>query len=323
MYYVGIDIGGTNVKAGLLDKEGKILVKSSIPTAKSKDYAAIVEAVSEQVKKLASDVGITMDEIAGIGIGCPGIITSETGVVDYSCNLDWNNVPLANAFTEKLGKPTFVSNDANVAALGEAMFGTGKNYKDVIFVTLGTGVGGGVIIDGKLFEGFESKGAELGHMVIVKDGEPCGCGRRGCMEAYCSANALIRDTKRAMKENKQSAMWQFVDGDINKVDGRVAFECSKTGDPAAKEVIDNYVAYLGEGLSNFINIFRPQAIILGGGVCAQGDYLVVPVQKYTDEHTYGGGRAPRTLILTATLGNDAGLIGAASLAISKLGKKVK
>ena len=180
MYYVGIDIGGTNVKAGLLDKEGKILVKSSIPTAKSKDYAAIVEAVSEQVKKLASDAGMTMDEIAGIGIGCPGIITSETGVVDYSCNLDWNNVPLANAFTEKLGKPTFVSNDANVAALGEAMFGTGKNYKDVIFVTLGTGVGGGVIIDGKLFEGFESKGAELGHMVIVKDGEPCGCGRRGC-----------------------------------------------------------------------------------------------------------------------------------------------
>lgn len=320
MYYVGIDIGGTSVKTGIVDKQGNIVIKSSVPTLRTRDYNDVVGPVCEQIGKLAADAGIDMAEIAGIGIGCPGIITSKTGVVDYSCNLAWNNVPLAKAFSQKLGKPTYVSNDANVAALGEAMFGTGKNYKDVIFITLGTGVGGGVIIGGKLFEGYESKGAELGHMVIVKDGQPCGCGRRGCMEAYCSATALIRDTKRAMNKNKQSAMWQFVDGDINKVDGRTAFECSKMGDESAKEIIDGYVAYLGEGLSNFVNIFRPQAIILGGGVCAQGDYLVKPVQKYVDEHTYGGGRAPRTLILTATLGNDAGLIGAASLAISRLGK---
>ena len=317
MYYVGIDIGGTSVKAGIVDEKGKIIIKSGIPTARTKNYEDVVAPVCEQILKLAESAGITMDEIAGVGIGCPGMITSKTGVVDYTCNLGWENVPLADAFSRRLGKPVYVSNDANVAALGEAMFGTGKSYGDVIFVTLGTGVGGGVIIDGKLFEGFESKGTELGHMVIIKDGELCGCGRRGCMEAYCSATALIRDTKRAMNEDKQSAMWQFVDGDVNKVDGRTAFECSKTGDASAKKVIDNYVAYLGEGLSNFVNIFRPQAIILGGGVCAQGDYLVQPVQRYVDEHTYGIGRAPRTLILTATLGNDAGLIGAASLAISK------
>ena len=198
------------------------------------------------------------------------------------------------------------------------MFGTGKDYRDVIFITLGTGVGGGVIIDNKLFEGYLSKGAELGHMVINVDGELCGCGRRGCMEAYCSATALIRDTKRAMQADKESAMWQYVGGDPEKVDGKTAFECSKKGDASAKRVIDAYIKYLGEGLSNFVNIFRPQAIILGGGVCAQGDYLVKPVQKYVDEHTYGEDLAPRTLILTATLGNDAGLVGAASLVMSRL-----
>lgn len=318
MYYVGVDIGGTNVKAGIVDEDGKIVIKSSIPTDSVKDYKKIVSDVSAQILKLADSALIGTDEIAGIGIGCPGMITSETGVVDYTCNLGWRNVPLADSFAKTLDKPVFVSNDANVAALGEAMFGTGREYDDVIFVTLGTGVGGGVIIGNKLFEGYKSKGAELGHMVINVDGELCGCGRRGCMEAYCSATALIRDTKRAMENDKDSSMWQFVGGDIDKVDGRTAFECSKTGDKSAKTVIDNYVKYLGEGLSNFVNIFRPQAIILGGGVCAQGDYLVVPVQKYVDEHTYGGDDAPRTLILTATLGNDAGLVGAASLVMSKL-----
>lgn len=317
MYYVGIDIGGTNVKIGIVDEEGKIVVKASIATAGDKDYKKIVCDVTAKIREIAETAKISWDDVVGIGIGCPGIITSEKGIVDYTCNLGWVNVPLAEEFKAVSGKPVYISNDANVAALGEAMFGTGKEYHDVIFITLGTGVGGGVIIENKLFEGYKSKGAELGHMVIVTDGETCGCGRRGCMEAYCSATALIRDTKRAMEKDKNSSMWAFVEGDIEKVDGRTAFECSKTGDEQAKAVIDAYVKYLGEGLSNFVNIFRPQAIILGGGVCAQGDYLVKPVQKYVDEHTYGTDVAPRTLILTATLGNDAGLVGAASLVISK------
>ena len=319
MYYIGIDVGGTNVKAGIVDGDGKIVIKSSIPTSSDKDYKKIVREVSEKIRELAESALVEWEEIAGVGIGCPGIITSEMGVVDYTCNLGWNKVPLAAEFTANLDKPAFVSNDANVAALGEAMFGTGRDYHDVIFVTLGTGVGGGVIIENKLFEGYKSKGAELGHMVIEVGGEQCGCGRRGCMEAYCSATALIRDTKRAMENDRQSAMWEYVGGDIGKVDGRTAFECSKRGDAAAQKVIENYIMYLGEGLSNFINIFRPQAIILGGGVCAQGDYLVKPVQKYVDRHTYGGENAPKTHILTATLGNDAGLVGAASLVMSKLG----
>ena len=230
MYYVGVDIGGTNVKAGIIDETGKIVVKSSIPTDSDKDYKKITGDVAAQIRALADSAKIDWQEVAGVGIGCPGIITSETGVIDYTCNLGWRGVPLAAEFTARLDKPAFVSNDANVAALGEAMFGTGKDYRDVIFITLGTGVGGGVIIDNKLFEGYLSKGAELGHMVINVDGELCGCGRRGCMEAYCSATALIRDTKRAMQADKESAMWQYVGGDPEKVDGKTAFSCSKKGD---------------------------------------------------------------------------------------------
>ena len=182
-----------------------------------------------------------------------------------------------------------------------------------MFVTLGTGVGGGVIIENKLFEGYRSKGAELGHMVIVRGGEPCACGRRGCMEAYASATALIRDTKRAMEKDKTSAMWDFVGGSLDAVDGRTSFECAKKGDKAAMEVVENYVKYLGEGVCNFINIFRPQAVILGGGVCAQGEYLLKPLREFVEANTYGGDTVPETEITVATLGNDAGLIGAASL----------
>ncbi len=320
MFYVGVDIGGTNVKAGIIDEKGKIIVKSSIPTDKSFDYVKICADIAVQIKELAKNGNVAAEDIAGVGIGCPGVITSSEGIVDYNNNLGWKKVPLAAELKKHVQKPVFVSNDANVAALGEAMFGTGKEYSDVIFVTLGTGVGGGVIIENKLFEGYMSKGAELGHMVIVKDGEPCNCGRKGCLESYASATALIKFTKRAMEQDKNSSMWQFVDGDIDKVDGRTAFECSKTGDVSALKVIKNYTDCLGEGLANFINIFRPQAIILGGGVCAQGDYLVGPVQKYVDENTYGGEGMFRTLILTASLGNDAGLVGAASLVISNLNK---
>ena len=315
MYYVGIDIGGTNVKAGIVDDNGKIIVKSSIPTGRDREFSVIVGDIAEQIKKLCADANMTLDDINGIGIGCPGAINSKDGIVNYVCNLDWVNVPLVAELQKHINKPAYVSNDANVAALGESMFGTGKNYSDVVFITLGTGVGGGVIIDNKLFEGVESKGTELGHMVIVIGGEECGCGRRGCLEAYASATALIRDTKRAMEKDKNSAMWQFVDGDINKVDGRTAFECSKTGDESAKKVVDAYITYLSEGIANFVNIFRPQAIILGGGVCAQGDYLIKPIEEFVTKNTYGGEGAPELHFLIASLGNDAGLVGAASLAM--------
>ncbi len=312
--YIGVDIGGTGIKTGIVTKEGKIVVKSSIPTDRSFDPVVIADDIAKQILDLLASQNMTVSEIRAIGVGVPGAINSATGVVDYNNNLHWRKVPLAQMLSERTSLPVKISNDANVAALGETKFGAGKAYHDTILITLGTGVGGGVVIDGKLFEGNESKGTELGHTVIVKNGEPCSCGRKGCLEAYASATALIRDTKRAMEKNPDSLMWKFSPS-LDKVDGRTSFECAKQGDAAAQAVVDAYVEALGEGLANFVNIFRPQAIVLGGGVCAQGKNLTDPVDAYVKANSYGEDFAPPVEITTATLGSDAGLIGAASLVI--------
>lgn len=313
MYIFGVDIGGTGIKLGIVDETGKIVIKSSIPTNADAGYEVIIKNLANQLKKLCEDSGIALSEVSAIGIGCPGAINSKKGTVDYSNNLRWTDVPLVDELHKYFDLPIKVSNDANVAALGEHVFGAGKRYNDTVMITLGTGVGGGVVIGDKLFEGNESKGTELGHIVIVHNGELCSCGRRGCVEAYASATALIRDTKVAMKKDKASKMWGYVGGDINKVDGKTAFECAKTGDYSAQRVVDDYIEYLGEGLCNYINIFRPQALILGGGVCAQGENLLAPLREYVKRYWYGGEKSPHVELLIAELGNDAGLIGAASL----------
>lgn len=312
MYCVGVDIGGMSIKAGVVDKDGKILKKGKVVT----DVEAGEHKIINDIGRLVQSLVDTNDrEFVGIGIGCPGAVNSSTGVVDKAYNLKWTNVALAEELARMVNKPIKVSNDANVAALGETIYGVGRMYTDTVFLTLGTGVGGGLVLNGKLYEGNESKGAELGHMVLVVDGEQCTCGRRGCMEAYCSASALIRDTKKAMMENRDSEMWKF-SPTLDDVDGKTAFECSKKGDKAACAVVDNYVKYLGEGMLNFANIFRPQAIILGGGVCAQGDYLIYKLKDYCKDRNYGFYGMPRFDILVAQLGNDAGIIGAAALLLA-------
>ena len=313
MYCVGVDIGGMSVKVGVVDSDGKIIKKDRVVT----DVAAGSHKIISDIGKLILSLVDPYDnDFAGIGIGCPGAINSSTGVVDRAFNLNWYKVPLAEELMRIVNRRTLVSNDANCAALAETMFGVGRTYKDTIFLTLGTGVGGGIVLGGKLYEGNEGKGAEMGHMVLVVDGEPCSCGRKGCMEAYCSATALIRETKKAMLADKSSKMWEYVDGSLDKVDGKTAFECSKAGDKAANSVVDYFVKYLGEGMLNFANIFRPQAIILGGGVCAQGDYLIYKLKDYCKDRNYGFADTPRFDILTAQLGNDAGIIGAAALIFS-------
>ncbi len=309
MYCVGIDIGGMSVKVGVVDRDGNILRKGKVATDVAGGSHKIVADIAALVRELADP---NDRDFVGIGIGCPGAINSATGTVDRAYNLNWENVQLAELLARHINKPIKVSNDANVAALGETTFGVGRVYSDTIFLTLGTGVGGGIIIDNKLYEGNESKGAELGHMVLVVDGEPCTCGRKGCMEAYCSATALIRETKAAMERDKKSLMWEY-SKTLDDVNGKTAFECSKQGDKAANDVVDNYIKYLGEGMLNFANIFRPQAIILGGGVCAQGDYLINKLKAYCKMRNYGFLGTPRFDILAAQLGNDAGIIGAASL----------
>ena len=311
-FYAGIDFGGMSAKAGVLDETGKLLVKGSVKTSKEDGYAVTVAKMAQLVRDLASKACVTVN---AVGIGSPGVIDGENGVVVHWSNYGWDDKPLAKDLSDKLGMPVSLTNDANAAALGEARYGAGKNYRDSIFLTLGTGVGSGIILGGKVFEGSHGAGAEAGHMVIEVGGIPCPCGRRGCFEQYASATALMRDTKRAMFENKNSKMWELVGGDPENVDGKTAFDAARIGDAAAVQVVKNYVAYLGEGVLNLVNIFRPQAIIIGGGVSNQGENLLQPLRKYVSERLYVDCERVPLTINRAALGSDAGMFGAAALVI--------
>lgn len=308
--YIGIDLGGTFIKGGIVTQKGEILLQDKVPTEREKGESKVTQNIANLCKSLLSRAGLSTADVEGIGMGVPGMIDSAKGEVVYSNNLDWSHFMIADE-TEKLtGLPVKIANDANVAALGETKFGCGKAYQNTVLITLGTGVGGGIVIDGKLFEGNRSAGAELGHSVIVAGGEQCTCGRKGCLEAYASATALIRDTKRAMQADKNSKMWEI--GDIEKVTGKTAFDY-KDCDASAKAVVDNYIEKLGVGITNVANVFRPEAIMLGGGVCAEGDNLIKPLQAYLDKEIFAGTQGPAVKILVATLGNSAGLLGAAAL----------
>lgn len=309
--YIGFDIGGTFVKGGIVTENGKLLVFDSIPT----DTKNIISDLAGFCNKLMDKAGLGADKIAGIGMGIPGMIDSENGVVTFAGNLEWKNFAVAYDLSAATGFIVKITNDANAAALGEARFGAGKEYTDSILVTLGTGVGGGIVIDGKLFAGRHSQGGEIGHMVIEKGGLKCTCGRRGCFEVYSSATALIRDTKRAMIENVDSEMWQ--DYTPETVDGLTAFSHAKTDRTAAK-VVENYENNLVCGLVNLANIFRPDVIMLGGGISNQGDNLTKPVQKKFDEELFAEGLGVPVPIVKASLGNKAGVLGAAAYAMDEI-----
>ena len=309
-YYIGIDLGGTFIKGGIVDYTGNIIMQDKVPTESEKGANAVATNIANLCKTLLKNTNMSTSDIVGIGMGVPGMIDSAKGEVVYSNNLKWEHFLISEEVEKQTGLPVKIANDANVAALGETKFGCGKAYNNTVMLTLGTGVGGGIIIDGKLFEGNRSAGAELGHSVIVAGGEQCTCGRKGCLEAYASATALIRDTKRAMLADKNSKMWAI--GDIENVTGKTAFDY-KDCDQAAKTVVDNYIEKLGVGITNIANEFRPEAVILGGGVCAQGDNLIKPLQEFVDREIFAGAKGPQVKILTATLGNSAGLLGAVAL----------
>ena len=311
MYSIGIDIGGMSIKAGLVDENGKILEKNTVKSAATADE--VIVNMAKQINSLLDNRGLTVENIKGIGIGCPGAISGYKGVVDILPNLGWYNVPLADRIKEYFDTEVRLSNDANVAALAEALYGCAKGYNDCIMLTLGTGVGGGIIINKKLYEGTECKGAELGHTTLIIDGEQCTCGRNGCVECYVSASALIRQTKAAMLSDRDSMMWDCVSRDIEKVDGKTAFFCAKQGDATAENVVSQYIKYLSESLMNMMNIFRPEVIILGGGICGEGKYLTDRIEQYCERFHYGYKGSPKPAIKIAELGNDAGIIGAAAL----------
>lgn len=312
MYNIGIDLGGTNIKVGLVNENYEIVEKASTPTNLPRSAEEIVKSMVDTMWKVLNTAKVTIGEVNSIGIGTPGVANRNSGVVLYSCNLDFRNVNLRELFKKYLDKPLYVENDANSAAFGEVLAGAGKGYRDVVVVTLGTGVGGGIIIDGKIYTGFNFCGAELGHNVIVYNGRQCGCGRRGCFEAYSSATALINMTRESMEEHKDSKMWEIA-GSLENVDGKTAFDGMRADDAAAKDVVNMYIDYLGCGLTNIINTFQPEVLLIGGGICKEGKNLTDPLNEYIKREAYCVDAERSTKLDICKLGNDAGIIGAAFL----------
>jgi len=318
MYYAGIDLGGTNIAAGIVDESGKIIESMSVPTGAQRDFRDIVRDMAELVKTLCQKIQIPTDDIKAVGIGCPGSIDSERGVCEYSNNLNMCHADIAGEFRKSLDVPVYLENDANAAALGEYEINA-KGSKCFVFVTLGTGVGGGVIINGEIFRGFNGVGAELGHTVINTDGEECTCGRKGCWEAYASVTALIRQTKKAMQEHKDSLMHEFAQKE-GKVSGLTSFLAAKQGDKYALQVVEKYFEYIAEGITNLINIFQPEKIVIGGSISKEGDYLLKPVRALAERDDYNK-YMPKAKIEIAKLFGDAGIIGAAIAAKNAVNRK--
>lgn len=309
MFCIGIDLGGTNIAAGIVDENGKILRQGSVPTLAERPIEEIVDDMARLCIELVKEEGLSMDQIESVGLGCPGTVDNTNGVIAYANNIKMKNTPMRKLLEQYFpGKRINLENDANAAAYGEYIV-NGKGSDSFVFITLGTGVGGGIIIDGKIYRGFNGAGAELGHMTLVSGGEPCTCGKAGCWEAYASVTALIRQTKAAMAAHPESSMnkWAEENGNVN---GRTAFDCAKAGDTAAKEVVDNYIKYIADGLVSIVNIFQPRNLSIGGGISKEGEYLLGPVRELVRKYDYNK-FMPKTEISAATLFNDAGIIGAA------------
>ena len=314
MIYVGIDVGGTGIQVGLVDESGKILCKGGIVTRTDIPFDMQVKAMADCVLDTIDKGGYTLGDVKAIGAGVPGVTDPRTGNIAFCTNLGWVDVPFVQEFNKHIAKPVFVGNDATVAGLAESVAGVSAGSDSSVFVTLGTGVGGGVVLDGKMLTGYTGAASELGHMVIRAGGEECTCGRRGCFEAYASATALIRETKRAMAAHPESRMHAAAE-ENGAVDGRTAFIAAQRGDAAAQAVVDRYLDDLACGVANIVNIFFPEVIALSGGVANQGDALLVPLRERVRALSYGSRYAVRhTRIELCTLGYRAGVIGAALLA---------
>ena len=312
-YCIGVDLGGTNIAVGLVNLETKAIVKQhSIKTNAPRSCEEITKDIVGVCKKLCDMEKIRLSDLRWIGVATPGIVKGDTVVKAF--NLGWDNAPFAKLIREATGRPAYIANDANAAAFAEAMWGSGEGTSSLIAFTLGTGVGGGIVFDGKIWDGTNGFAAEMGHMVIDPAGIECACGKRGCIEAYASASALVRETKRVMKLYPESIMWQSVDGDIEKVSGKTAFRAMEAGDRAATLVVDRFCDYLAIGVSNIVNIFQPDVICIGGGISREGELLMAPLRERVLHNSFGTD-SKRTKLVAATFKNDAGIIGAALLGL--------
>ncbi len=314
MYYIGIDLGGTNIAAGIVNENYEIICKESTPTLANREPELIVKDMGHLCYSLTEKSGISTKEISYAGIAAPGSINAKEGIIEYSNNIPFRNFPISNILKKYFPvEKIYLENDANAAALGEFVGGAAKGTNIAVMITLGTGVGGGIVINKKLFTGFNGYGAEIGHMVIEYNGRPCSCGRKGCFEAYSSATALAKMTREKLIKCSDTLMWEMCANNLDNVNAKIAFSAMKQGDIAGKEIVDKYISYLACGITNLINIFQPDIVLIGGGVCNEKDYLLKPLTEIINSEQYTHNQAVKTQIKIAELGNDAGIIGAAAL----------
>ncbi len=314
MYYIGVDLGGTNIAAGLVDEDNNIVKKISVPTLPERGNDAVCADIAKLIEDLCKAHNITISDVAYAGIATPGAINSDTGMIDRACNLYMEEYPIVERLAKLVPVKIYLENDANAAALGEAVAGAAKGAKYSVMITLGTGVGGGIVMNGKVYSGFNYAGGEFGHMVIEQGGVQCNCGRKGCWEAYSSATALINMTKEEIEKSPDSLLAEIAK-ESGKVSGKTAFIAQRKGDEAGKRVVDKYIKYLGCGVVNVINLFQPDILCIGGGVSNEGDNLINPLLKEIENESFTKNIAKerQTVIRIAQLGNDAGIIGAANL----------
>lgn len=308
MYRIGIDLGGTNIAVGIVDEQYHILAQADVPTGASRPSDEVIADMIRAVERALSAANLTAADCASIGIGSPGNCDSDRGTVVRAYNLGWFNVPICDRLQQHFGIPVRISNDANVAALAETVAGAAAGCKNVVLITLGTGVGGGIIIDGKIYAGMRSAGAEMGHALLVLDGEPCTCGRKGCWEAYASVTALIRQGERAAAEHPESLLAK-----VEKMMGIDVLICADQGDVVAQQVVDRWCEYVAAGLTDIVNTLAPEKILIGGGISKQGERILEPMRRYVASHCFGQQDGAIPEIRCAALGNEAGIIGASAL----------
>lgn len=312
MYRIGIDLGGTNIVAGLVDENLKIVDTCSIKTDAPRSVQSIVDDMARLAYTLMEQNHLTAADVASVGVGVPGTANPQNGHLEDANNLGFEDVPLLPLLAQKLPVPVYFDNDANVAALGEYLAG-GYGEDSFVMVTLGTGIGGGIILGGKLWPGINGAAAEFGHMTVDMHGVSCNCGRRGCFEALASANALIAQAQEAMASQPESLLWKLCGGDMQKVEAKTVFDGAAAEDPVSREVLDTYLTYLAEGITNIINIFQPAVLCIGGGVSHAGDALLLPLRERVEKSIYSKNAKINTRIELAKLHNDAGVLGAALL----------
>lgn len=314
--YIGIDVGGTNIGAGIIDINGHIASQEIIHTGAERPFEEVCHDIISLIKKILVKANMKISQIESIGLGLPGVVNSKEGIFQWAPHLNVNNLNVVEVFEKEFNIKTYIENDAKCAAIAEATFGATKDYDNSITITIGTGIGTGVIFNKKIVEGFHNTAGEIGHMVINMDGVQCQCGRKGCWEQYASVSALRRMAKNEAIYNPDSMINVIAGWDVENISGRMVWQAADKGDKRAQKLIEEYIRYISEGITNIINVLDVEVVAIGGGVSRQGHKLIGPIQKFVDENALCHGREP-VRIVTAKFGREAGAIGAAVLGLNR------